>query len=44
MLERAGVLGLGFWPVLAASLFRIPRFYLYYGLIVTGVSFFNGKA
>lgn len=39
----AGVLGLGFWPVLAACLFRIPRFYLYYGLIVTGVSVFNGK-
>lgn len=37
----AGVLGLGFWPVLTACLFRIPRFYLYYGVIVTGVSFFS---
>lgn len=37
----AGVLGLGFRPVLAASLFRLPRFYLYYGVIVTGVSFFG---
>lgn len=39
----AGVLGLGFWPVLTACLFRIPRFFLYYGIIVTGVSLFNGK-
>ena len=38
----AGVLGLGFWPVLAACLFRIPRFYLYYGIVVTGMSLFNG--
>ena len=37
----AGVLGLGFRPVLAACLFRLPRFYLYYGVIVTGVSFFG---
>lgn len=36
----AGVLGLGFRPVLIASLFRIPRFYLYYWVIVAGVSFF----
>lgn len=39
----AGILGLGFWPVLAACLFRIPRFYLYYGIVVTSVSLFNGK-
>ncbi len=37
----AGVLGLGFWPVLTACLFRIPRFYLYYGVIVAGVSFLS---
>lgn len=40
----AGVLGLGFWPVLTACLFRIPRFYLYYGIVAAGVSLFNGKA
>jgi membrane protein YqaA with SNARE-associated domain len=40
----AGVLGVGFWPMVMACLFRIPRFYLYYGIVVTGVSLFNGKA
>jgi membrane protein YqaA with SNARE-associated domain len=38
----AGMLGMSFWPMLLACLFRVPRFYVYYGIVVTGVSMFNG--
>lgn len=39
----AGMLGMSFWPMLLACLFRVPRFYAYYGIVVTGVSMFNSS-